>query len=193
MCVEADEIEVGINDASGTDGAKRRRVGDASGGASGSEALHEDGGSVRNSNELSATDLTQLAACDDLDLTEKESDRLARARGDPLCARQVQLALWSATTNPDATFVTTHARPAPLASSLPPAAPAPARTPLTGQASTSSLLETLRFAFSTGVSFSAGGHSATMPLAAQLASVPAATSLHRRETAFSTAAEPSVT
>ena len=81
MCVEADEIEDGSNDASGADGAKRRRVGDASGGASGSEALHEDGGSVRNSNELSATDLTQLAACDDLDLTEKESDRLARARG----------------------------------------------------------------------------------------------------------------
>jgi hypothetical protein len=83
MCVEADEIEDGINDASGADGAKRRRVGDASGGASGSEALHEDGGSVRNSYELSATDLTQLAACNDvdLDLTEKESDRLARARG----------------------------------------------------------------------------------------------------------------
>ncbi len=57
--------------------------GDASGGASGSEALHEDGGSVRISYELSATDLTQLAACNDvdLDLTEKESDRLARARG----------------------------------------------------------------------------------------------------------------
>ena len=84
MCVEADEIEEhGSNDASGADGAKRRRVGDASGGASGSEALHEDGGGVRNSDELSDTDLTQLAACDEvgLELNEKESERLARARG----------------------------------------------------------------------------------------------------------------
>ena len=80
---------------------------------------------------------------------------------------------------PDAIHVTTAARPAPPASSLPPAAPAPARTPL----STSSLLETLRLASSTGVSFSAGGPSATMPLA---------TSLHRPEAAFSSAAEPPV-
>ena len=82
MCVEADEIEVGINDASGTDGAKRRRVGDASGGASGSEALHEDGGGVRNSDELSDTDLTQLAACDEvgLELNEKESALLVEKR-----------------------------------------------------------------------------------------------------------------
>ena len=72
MCVVADEIEEdGSNDASGADGAKRQRVGDASGGASG----FEDGGGVRNGDELSADDLTQLAACDDvgLDLTEKES------------------------------------------------------------------------------------------------------------------------
>jgi hypothetical protein len=82
MCVEADEIENGGNDASGTDGAKRRRVGDASGGASGSEALHEDGGGLRNSDELSATDLTQLAACDEvgLDLNEKESALLVEKR-----------------------------------------------------------------------------------------------------------------
>ena len=79
MCVVADEIEEdGSNDASGADGAKRQRVGDASGGASG----FEDGGGVRNGDELSADDLTQLAACDDvgLDLTEKESALLVAKR-----------------------------------------------------------------------------------------------------------------
>ena len=72
------EIEDGSNDASGTDGAKRQRVGDASGRASG----FEDGGGVRNGDELSADDLTQLAACDDvgLDLTEKESALLVAKR-----------------------------------------------------------------------------------------------------------------
>ena len=80
MCVEVEhEIEEdGSNDASGTDGAKRQRVGDASGRASG----FEDGGGVRNGDELSADDLTQLAACDDvgLDLTEKESALLVAKR-----------------------------------------------------------------------------------------------------------------
>lgn len=79
MCVEVEhEIEDGSNDASGTDGAKRQRVGDASGRASG----FEDGGGVRNGDELSADDLTQLAACDDvgLDLTEKESALLVAKR-----------------------------------------------------------------------------------------------------------------
>ena len=94
--------------------------------------------------------------------------------------------------NPDATHVTTHTRPAPPASSLPPAsAPArrPARPSLTGQASTSTLLEYFGRVDAMGVGFSAGGSSSTAPRAAVLASV-SRDELHRRDAALSSAAEP---
>jgi hypothetical protein len=73
----------------------------------------------------------------------------------------------------DAIHVTTAARPAPPTSSLPPAS-APAPPSLTGQASTNTLLEEyrrVRAMDSFSACFSAGGPSATAPLAAVLASV----------------------
>ena len=90
--------------------------------------------------------------------------------------------------NPDATHVTTHTRPAPPVSSLPPAS-APARPSLTGQASTSTLLEYFGRVDAMGVGFSAGGSSSTAPRAAVLASV-SRDELHRRDAALSSAAEP---
>ena len=111
-------------------------------------------------------------------------------KGEPGRWRRVQREV----PNPDATHVTTHTRPAPPASSLPPAsAPArrPARPSLTGQASTSTLLEYFGRVDAMGVGFSAGGSSSTAPRAAVLASV-SRDELHRRDAALSSAAEPPV-
>ena len=104
-------------------------------------------------------------------------------KGEPGRWRRVQREV----PNPDATHVTTHTRPAPPASSLPPAS-APARPSLTGQASTT-LLEYFRRVDAMGVGFSAGGSSSTAPRAAVLASV-SRDELHRRDAALSSAAEP---